>query len=178
MPVISLQAWRHPATLEQQYFDVEIRQRVGLLVALGDPNDYVPPGGAAREYFSDEQWIAEFREFALSCRFSDPTGRKVGELAERTEHAARAELGRQVVHRYGAGSPLAHSAEIMVHLFRAADVATVFAIDHGGGADGLRVSGRGAVVSFESEGAVVVTQGATSPGEYVEAILGRMDEFK
>jgi len=33
-------------------------------------------------------------------------------------------------------------------------------------------------VSFESEGAVVVTQGATSPGEYVEAILGRMDEFK
>jgi hypothetical protein len=125
LPVISLQAWRHPATLEQ-YFDIEIRQRIGPLVALGDPNDYVPPGGAAREYFADEQWIAEFRGLAGRCRFLIMRAGKSENLQRELSMLRELSLLDNLFIVTSAGSPLAHSAEIMGYLFRAADVAAVF----------------------------------------------------
>lgn len=110
-------------------------------MALGDPNDYVPPGGAAREYFADEQWIAEFRKLAGCCRFLIVRAGKSENLQRELSMLRELSLLDKLFIVTARHRPLAHSAEILGYLFRAADVAAVFAIDHGGGADGLRVSG-------------------------------------
>src|SRR5262249_48354787 len=55
IPIRSLNNWAHPATLEE-YFAQEIKRSVGPFIALGDPYDYIPPGGAERAYFDDDRW--------------------------------------------------------------------------------------------------------------------------
>jgi hypothetical protein len=50
-------------TLEQ-YLAPSIRQGIGPLVALGNPEDYAPPEGAARTYERDDHWKERFLDLA------------------------------------------------------------------------------------------------------------------
>ena len=53
-------------TLEQ-YLAATLWQEIGPVVALGNPEDYVPPEGAARVYEGDENWKEEFLSLAHSA---------------------------------------------------------------------------------------------------------------
>jgi hypothetical protein len=55
IPLRNPNAWRQLATFEE-YFNLEIKERIGPFVALGDPFDYLPPAGAARTYVDDSHW--------------------------------------------------------------------------------------------------------------------------
>ena len=48
----------------EQYFRRSIELRLGPFVALGSPEDYVPPHGAVRHYATDETWQTELARLA------------------------------------------------------------------------------------------------------------------
>ena len=48
----------------EQYFRRSIETRLGPFVALGSPEDYVPPHGAVRHYATDEMWQPELAHLA------------------------------------------------------------------------------------------------------------------
>ena len=52
----------------EQYFHHEIEKKLGPFVALGSPEDYVPPMGALREYANDDTWQQEFDRLAHKSR--------------------------------------------------------------------------------------------------------------
>ena len=52
----------------EQYFHHSLETRLGLFVALGSPEDYVPPHGAVRHYASDETWQPELTRLAKQAR--------------------------------------------------------------------------------------------------------------
>ena len=48
--------WKDPAIYFEEKLAETINGQVGQLVALGNPDDYLPPLGAARDYSSDANW--------------------------------------------------------------------------------------------------------------------------
>jgi hypothetical protein len=48
----------------EKYLAGEIRKRIGPFVALGNPEDYLPRGGAVRTYADDEGWYEYFERLA------------------------------------------------------------------------------------------------------------------
>ena len=52
-------SFRQLATVEQ-YLAGTISERLRPFTALGDPNDYLPPAGAARAYVDDTEWQDAF----------------------------------------------------------------------------------------------------------------------
>ena len=48
----------------EQYFHRSIETSLGPFVALGSPEDYIPPHGAVRHYATDETWQAELSHLA------------------------------------------------------------------------------------------------------------------
>ena len=53
-------------TLEQ-YLSAALEREIGPMVALGNPEDYVPPEGAPRRYTGDDSWKDVFDEEAQSA---------------------------------------------------------------------------------------------------------------
>jgi hypothetical protein len=53
-----------PLTLEQ-YLSPALESGLAPLVALGRPDDYLPPSGAAREYVADQVWQERFEDLAI-----------------------------------------------------------------------------------------------------------------
>ena len=51
-------------TLEKYFFD-DISKSIGPFIALGNPEDYAPPEGAARVYANDKDWIEQFRHLSM-----------------------------------------------------------------------------------------------------------------
>lgn len=51
-------------TLEKYFFD-DISKSIGPFIALGNPEDYAPPEGAARMYANDKDWIEQFRHLSM-----------------------------------------------------------------------------------------------------------------
>ena len=174
VPMLNPQAWRHPATLEQ-YFDVHIRQEVGPFVALGDPYDYAPPGGASRDYFADDNWIAAFHDLAQRCRFAIM---RAGDASDNV----RLELG--MLRDSGLLSKLfvvtkpARKRSIVPKSWAiAADRrswAKFSAVLSACRINECPYPGPGSVVTFESSAAIPISSGAASPGDYVVAILSRI----
>jgi hypothetical protein len=174
VPMLNPQAWRHPATLEQ-YFDVHIRQQVGPFVALGDPYDYAPPGGASRDYFADDNWIAAFHDLAQRCRFaimragdaSDNVRRELGMLRDSGLLSKLFVVTQPSRRRYILPKSWAIAAD-QRSWKKFSDVLSACSIN------ACPYPGLGSVVTFESSAAIPVSSGATSPGDYVVAILARI----
>jgi hypothetical protein len=62
--VSALKAPTNPGLTFEEFFSAEMKARIGPLVALGSPEDYLPPVGAARTYAPDEDWQAKLAEYA------------------------------------------------------------------------------------------------------------------
>lgn len=170
VPIRNLSAWRHPATLEE-YFAQEIKRSVGPFIALGDPYDYAPPGGAEREYFEDDGWQDVFRDLAHRSRF----------LLMRPEHASNLLWELQFIRNSGLlGNLFIVTRPVLSRRFlprawsehwekRDWDKFATAIIS-----SGLYVGeypGRGAVVSFDLEGkSVLVVAHSRMPADYISAI--------
>ena len=70
----------------EQYFHHSIETRLGLFVALGSPEDYVPPHGAVRHYASDETWQPELTRLAKQARCIIAEVNTAGNLHWEFEH--------------------------------------------------------------------------------------------
>ena len=46
------------------YLGPELQNQIGPFIALGNPEDYLPPQGATRTYFQDEGWFEYFQRMA------------------------------------------------------------------------------------------------------------------
>ena len=53
-------------TLEKYFID-DLSKSIGPFIALGNPEDYTTPEGAARKYASDKDWIDQFRHLSLQA---------------------------------------------------------------------------------------------------------------
>jgi hypothetical protein len=51
----------------EEYFRGPLEAEVGPFVALGNPEDYLPPEGAARTYSSDSEWRARVERLVAAC---------------------------------------------------------------------------------------------------------------
>jgi hypothetical protein len=52
----------------EQYLEAAISQGIGPFVALGNPEDFLPPEGAAREYAEDSDWQQQFLKLAETAK--------------------------------------------------------------------------------------------------------------
>jgi hypothetical protein len=66
-PIISSKAKAISVTFEQ-YLSSAISQRIGPFIALGNPEDFMPPEGAAREYAEDRNWQQQFLKLAETAK--------------------------------------------------------------------------------------------------------------
>lgn len=168
------------------YFTRTFQDRIGPFVALGNPEDYLPPEGATRTYADDEGWYQYFERLArqavcivmpVSC--SDNLQRELEFLRseglqqrllvftplwmatdERLPFPTRASLW--IVSRlYGISNPMAQLSN-WSHLG-----GKLAKLGFELGAD----PGRGAVVTFDSGGkAMVLATGADTPSGFVEPV--------
>ncbi len=51
----------------EQYLHEAFKARIGPLVALGNPEDYIPPDGSARTYAKDSEWKTYVEQLATAC---------------------------------------------------------------------------------------------------------------
>ncbi|MGA8671193.1 MAG: hypothetical protein WB679_15015 [Terracidiphilus sp.] len=51
----------------EQYFREPLEGQIGPFVALGNPEDYLPPEGAVRTYASDSEWMVRVERLAAAC---------------------------------------------------------------------------------------------------------------
>ena len=70
----------------EQYFHRSIETRIGPFVALGSPQDYVPPHGAVRHYATDEAWQSELARLARQARCIVAEVNTAGNLRWEFEH--------------------------------------------------------------------------------------------
>jgi hypothetical protein len=70
----------------EQYFHRSIETRLGPFVALGSPEDYVPPHGAVRHYATDETWQPELARLAKQARCILAEVNTAGNLRWEFEH--------------------------------------------------------------------------------------------
>jgi hypothetical protein len=168
------------------YLGSEFRERIGPFIALGNPEDYLPPEGAIRTYADDEGWYEYFERLARQaiCMVMpvSNSGNLQRELAflrgeglqqrlfiftplwrpgdVRAPFPARASFW--IVSRLygltGSSAPVASWSQLAENLARL-------------GFDLGEDPGRGAVVTFNSEGkAMVLVTAAETPPDFVEPL--------
>ncbi|MEP7317853.1 MAG: hypothetical protein ABI921_03905 [Panacibacter sp.] len=60
------QDYQNIGVTTEEFLTGEISQSIGPFVALGSPEDYLPPEGAARMYADDKNWMNIFKELSKS----------------------------------------------------------------------------------------------------------------
>ena len=168
VPIRNPLAWKHPATLEE-FLAKEINERLGPFIALGDPYDYLPPGGAERQYFDDAQWQEIFLSLSRTTRC----------MVDRSKNLIlEIQLLRdsdQLHKLFVLTPPDFRSRFAPRFLFRYFDERTwkLFATEMERiGLDAAQYPGRGSVVRFWPDGKASRVQGALqTPADYVSAIL-------
>jgi hypothetical protein len=170
VPMRNPGAFRHPATLEE-YFAQEIKRSVGPFIALGDPYDYVPPGGAERDYFDDEGWQDVFRAMSQQSKFMLMKPERSGNLLVELKLIRDSGLLDKLfivtrpsrIRRFFPRSWSIHFERRSWDKF-AAELLTI-GLQPGDYPD------RGAVVGFDPEGkSVLVKANSRTPGDYISAI--------
>lgn len=171
VPVENFSTWEHPLTFEE-FFKPEINKCIGPFIALGNPYDNIPPGGAEREYFHDENWKNEFKALALQSRFIWMRPERSNNLLFELQFIRDSSLLNRLfiftrpvpAHYYIPKSWSEHWQKKAWKKF-ACDMQNL----------GIHVGdypGRGAVLSFDHEGnSMLVTTKSRTPEEYIAATL-------
>ena len=168
------------------YLGTALRERIGPLIALGNPEDYLPPEGAIRTYAEDEGWYEYFERLArqavcmiMPVSNSNNLQRELAFLRreglqqrlfiftplwspgdERSPSFVRP-LVRMVSRLYG----LSDLPATVASWSQLAENLAKLGFDLGDD------PGRGAVVTFDSKGnAIVVVTAAETPPEFVEPL--------
>jgi hypothetical protein len=171
VPMRNLTSWRHPATMEE-YLASEIKRSVGPFVALGDPHDYAPPGGAEREYFADEGWQDVFRALLHQSKFMLMKPERSGNLLLELQLIRDSSLlSKLFIVTSPALAPRLLPRSWSIRWERldwdkfAADLITI-------GLHAGDYPDRGAVVGFDHEGkSVLIAANSRTPADYISACL-------
>src|SRR5439155_22243039 len=157
------------ATVEQ-FLSTAVRRYLGPFVALGDPNDYLPPEGAARTYLADDHWKEAFEELArASACLLVAVGRSEN-LRWELKSVKRWDLHNKL---FVVTQPRAAWRWTARFTRRTIDHQwTAFAADLVAcGLDVGAYPGDGATITFDNHGsAVVAGTGAQTPEQFVTAI--------
>lgn len=174
LPIASPAHWWQPITFES-YLAGAVTTELGPFVALGDPNDYLPPSGAARAYLEDEAWQVAFKRLihdagalvmtagvSENVRWELTTIREL-ELTPRLFIVTRPANGRRW---YSLGWSRRRERE-WAALAKTLEAA---------GLQPCPYPGDGAVVSFDvAAKAVVVLTDAETPADYARALRSRTE---
>lgn len=154
--------------------------RLGRLVALGNPAEFAPPGGATRVYLGDDTWTDELARLADRARaiIIEPgrTESMRWELQYIAEHRLQTRL-------FILTPPQHRAARLFRRVISMVDRLTGwYPVTWPEFVDELRKArldlrpedpGRGAVVTFRDDGTSVVrARGLATPAQYADAILG------
>ena len=164
-PIVMWQA----ATVEQ-FLGSAVSRVLGPFVALGDPNDYLPPEGAARTYLADDHWKEAFEELARASACLLVTVGRSENLRWELESMKRWNLHDKL---FVVTQPRRASRWAALTTRRTIDPEwTAFAADLSAcGLDAGAYPGEGATLTFDPNGsAVVAGTGAQKPEHFVMAI--------
>lgn len=180
IPVRNPRAYRHGVTVEE-YFATSIQRKIGPFIALGDPQDSIPPGGAAREYCDDESWQTRFRELAARSAFVIMRPGHSDNLRLELSHIRDAGLHpkllivippRRTWFEKVGGDRLGVLFDSTVK-----DWGTLMLVANSVGLSLSEFPGYGSVVSFDRDGKMLTLKtGLTKPNEYVTAICAHVAE--
>jgi hypothetical protein len=182
----SAATWYDWVTLEQ-YLGAAFTRDVGPFLALGNPQDVVPPEGAVREYVADQRWRASFLSLAgNAAAVVMEVGRSdnlAWELAALRRSAWQGKL-------FVITPPVARSWSALYRAFyRSAMASRTFStaisaprwaefarqLDHAGFRAGRADPGPGAVLAFDDAGhARVIASGAFDPEEFTHPIRAHL----
>jgi len=174
-------------TLEQ-FLAREINRKVGPLIALGNPTDYLQPEGAARTYAADKNWQEYFtdlssRSAAILMQMGN-SGNLNWELVSLRTRGLQDRLF-VVTPPQSTMSQMGQSMFFVVHIANrlkglqpaswdkfAANLETAGYLTEG------QDPGRGAVVTFDSDcRALRLVSGVKTPAEYVDVICQRLADL-
>jgi hypothetical protein len=183
---ISEQASTIPVTFEQ-YLSPEMSRAIGPFVALGNPEDVLPPEGAARAYAGDNDWQQQFSTL----------GQKAAVIVMEVSRSENLRWEMTAIRSRGWSEklfvitrPVPKSKSLFCRwldaMLRAAkgvraprwsDFASELA--HAGFRIDIAEPGPGAVVAFDREGtAETVARNASEPAEFVSAIKTRLQAVR
>jgi hypothetical protein len=174
-----------PKVTFEQYLGAAIRERIGPLVALGNPEDYLPRPGAIRTYADDEDWYEYFERLASQAACIVMMAANSDNLQRELTFVRREGLQHRLfifTDLYGAPHGFYYTASkpiiwLLLQLYgppRVDEKATWEQLAQSVKTLGFDLGddpGRGAVVTFDPEGrASVLVKGAETPSEFVEPI--------
>ena len=152
----------------EQWFSSSINQHIGPFVALGSPEDYVPPEGAARMYASDDNWTVHFldlaRRAACILMVPDHSGNLIWELQTLRKEG----LSHKI---FIFTSPKPHpSGAVAWSAFIQTMLTAGYSLDMG-------EPGVGAVIGINSGTKVIIlTTGARNPEEFLAPVNKKLSE--
>ena len=158
----------------------DITSRIGPFVALGNPSEVLPPGGAVRVYLDDDGWQPELERLARAARALVMEPGRTKNLRWELEYVARERLQSRL---FVITPPSSRSGRWTLPMTRAMDTLTGW---HNVTWDEFVTElkqaelvmtgddpGPGAVVSFDRDGSsVVLARGLRTPAEFVAVIAG------
>ena len=169
----------------EQYLGAAFRERIGPFVALGNPEDYLPRPGAIRTYAADEDWYEYFERLAGQAACIVMTVSNSDNLQRELTFIRREGLQSRLfifTDLYGAPHGFYYTVLkpvfwLMLQLYgppRFDEKATWEQLAQSVKKLGFDLGddpGRGAVVTFNSEGKTrVLVKEAGTPSEFVEPI--------
>jgi len=158
----------------EQYFCQSITELVGPLIALGNPQDYVPQNPAARLYASDSDWVQRLEELARRSGCIIVEMARSDNLRTEFEFLRQAGLQNKLFIFTGHPSP-DYDLRFLERLHFGAVYAKwpAFSRDLGRTGYGMPETdpGPGSVITFDERGrSIILTTEARNPTEFVEPI--------
>lgn len=181
----------------EEFFTESIRSKLGPFVALGNPQDTLPPLGARRAYFSDQTWQKEVEQLATSalCILAPVSQSK--NLKWELDYLRKSGLLTKLfiltppATAKPLTSPLARLADFFIRLLTVQSLEK-WNVRETASWEDFRVlliklgytlpvtdPGPGSVVTFDMMGnAIPLVQGAGTAEEYVKAIATRLSQAR
>ena len=166
----------------EEYLGQEITKSIGPFLALGSPEDYLAPPGAARLYAKDEEWKTRLDELVRKARCIIVELSKSDNLRWEFEHLRREGLQEKL---YIVTRPAATGRSVGWDFWRVlwrskgVGVVTWPELSADLGKLGYNIDfadpGPGAVVGFDAQGeGLVLATGANWPKDFIDPILRSM----
>lgn len=164
----------------EEYFAPALAKAVGPLVALGSPEDYIAPEGAARLYAKDADWMERLKEMAREAACIVVEVGKSGNLRWEFEQLRRDGLQTKLFvftrGRRESGTRLAWAFYGLLWRIKGIETVSWREVAADLSRMGYELAddpGHGAVVTFDDRGkSVLLTTEASLPAEFVEPIAG------
>ncbi len=174
---MALRRNERPALSIEEFLGDAIGSQIGPFVALGSPEDYIPPVGAARTYAADNNWQEYFLKLAREASLFVLQVNHSSNLSWELSTLQRMGLERRVVIVTKPDAGIIARMRIRIfRLFRGIEPPPewgVFVNELQLLGYGIEIPdpGPGAVITFDQDAsALVLAQLASTPEEYVSAI--------